>query len=50
MAKASIPGLIDVIQGGGSSLAMLVVVLVAGTLLAIGAAWLIHRGRRGREA
>ncbi len=43
----ALPGLIDVIQEGGTSLALLVVVLVAGTLLTIGAALLIHRGRRG---
>ncbi len=45
-----VPGLIEVIKGGGTSLALLLVVLVAGALLTIGAQWLVHRGRRGREA
>jgi hypothetical protein len=44
-----VPGLIEVLQGGGTSLAMLVVVLVAGALFCIGAAWLVHRRRRGRD-
>jgi hypothetical protein len=44
-----VPGLIEVINGGGTSLALFALI-VAGTLFTIGSAWLVHRRRRGREA
>lgn len=45
-----VPGLIDVITGGGGApLAVLAIVLVAATMFAIGAAWLVVRRRRNRR-
>jgi hypothetical protein len=45
-----VPGLIEEIKGGGPLLAVLALVLVASTLFALGASWLVHRRRSGREA
>ena len=44
-----VPGLIEVFTAGGPSLAVLLLVLVAGTLFSIGAAWFVYRRRRGRH-
>ncbi len=45
-----IPGLVDVITGGGgASLTVPAVVLVAATLFAVGAAWHLVRRRRNRQ-
>jgi hypothetical protein len=44
-----VPGLIDVIAGAGAtSFAVLGIVLAAGTLFAVGAAWIVLRRRRHR--